>query len=94
MDVADEAEDGLGALRVERAGGLVAEEDLRLRGERAGDGHALLLAAGELRGIVFQLVAEAHELKQLGCALHCVAALHARQLQREGDVALARALHE
>ena len=41
-----------------------------------------------------KLIAEAHELKQLGCALHCVAALHARQLQREGDVALARALHE
>ena len=94
MNVTDEAEDGLGALRVERAGGLVAEEDLRLRGEGAGDGHALLLAAGELGRIVFQLVAEADQLQKLCCALHRVAALHACQLQREGNVALARALHE
>ena len=37
-------------LRVEGGGGLVEEHDLGLHGQRAGDGHALLLAAGQLAG--------------------------------------------
>ena len=55
---AHEAEDlGAGA-RVEVAGGLVGEDDPGPRGERAGDGDALLLAAGELRRAVAEPVAE------------------------------------
>ena len=34
--------------RIERGGRLVEQHDLRLHGERSGDGHALLLAAGQL----------------------------------------------
>ena len=37
-------------LGVQRAGDLVEEHDLRLHGERAQDGHALLLTARELVG--------------------------------------------
>lgn len=39
--------DELLALRVERAGGLVEQKDVRVAEERAGDGDALLLAARE-----------------------------------------------
>src|SRR3954464_1335966 len=45
-------------LRVERAGRLVEEEDFRLEGERARDGHALLLAAGELVRVGLRLLGE------------------------------------
>ena len=38
-------------LRVKRAGRLVEEQDLRFHRQRAGDGHALLLPAGELCGL-------------------------------------------
>ena len=41
----------LGAdVRVERAEGLVEQQDLGLDGQRAGERHALALAAGELGG--------------------------------------------
>jgi hypothetical protein len=46
---------------VEGAGGLVAEEHVGPLGDGAGDGHALLLAAGELRGEVVGGAAEPHE---------------------------------
>src|SRR5882672_10402770 len=37
---------------IERAGGLVGEDDSRVVDQAAGDGHALLLAAGELIGMM------------------------------------------
>jgi hypothetical protein len=40
-------------LRVERRGWLVEQHQLRLHGQRPGDGNALLLAAGELAGILW-----------------------------------------
>jgi len=46
-------------LRVEGGGDLVEEEPLRPHRERAGDGDALLLAAGEVHGIGVHLVGEA-----------------------------------
>ena len=48
-----------GRWRVEVAGRLVGEEDLSAAAEGPGDGDALLLAAGELRGLVVAAVAEA-----------------------------------
>jgi hypothetical protein len=41
---------------VQRAGGLVRKDHGGVAGQRAGNGHALLLAAGELRRNVFQLI--------------------------------------
>jgi hypothetical protein len=35
--------------RIQRRGGLVEDQDRRVLQQRAGDGHALLLAAGELQ---------------------------------------------
>ena len=51
--------------RVERACRLVKEHDLRLHHERADDGHALLLPAGQLRGIGVSPVAETDALQKL-----------------------------
>ena len=47
-EAADDAQHLARQLRVERAGGLVEAEDVRVHGQRAGDGHALLLPAREL----------------------------------------------
>jgi hypothetical protein len=51
--------------RVERAGGLVAEQHVRALGDGARDGDALLLAAGELRREVVQPLAEADQRQRL-----------------------------
>ena len=50
---------------VEVAGGLVGEQDRRPGGEGAGEGHPLLLAAGELARVVVAAVGEPHGGQQL-----------------------------
>ena len=52
-------------LRVERRGRLVKEHDLGLHGQGAGDGHALLLPAGELARVDVGLFGDAHLLQQV-----------------------------
>jgi hypothetical protein len=56
-------EDRGAGLDVEIAGGLVCEEQLGPRGGGAGDGDALLLAAGKLHRIMGEAVAEADRLE-------------------------------
>ena len=56
----DHPEDFPGELRVQGGGGLVKAEDVRLHGQGPGDGHPLLLPAGELVGVVAHPVLEAH----------------------------------
>ena len=51
-------------LRVERGGRFVEEHELRVHGQRAGDGDALLLAAGELRRVGVDLVRQADLLEE------------------------------
>ena len=51
-------------LGVERAEGLIEQEDLRPDGERPGEGHPLPLAAGELRGLATAEAVEPHEVQQ------------------------------
>ena len=50
---------------VERACRLIEEHDLRLHHKRADNGHALLLSAGQLRGVRISSVAEADALQKL-----------------------------
>jgi hypothetical protein len=45
-------------LGVKGGGRLVEQHDLRLHAERAGDGHALLLAAGELARVLVRLLGD------------------------------------
>ena len=80
----------LAHLGVERAEGLVEQQHLRLDRERARQGDALALAAGELRGIAVGEAVELHELQQLvharadlGFGRPLAPRLHA---QPEGDV--------
>ena len=64
------------ALAVEGAGRLVGQDDLPAVHQRAGDRHALLLAARKLARPVLEAVAQAERAEQLGRAR---AALGARQ---------------
>ena len=61
VEVLQQAQDLLGGLAVEVAGGLVADQQGRVGDDGAGDGDALLLAAGELGRFVLLAVGEAHQ---------------------------------
>jgi len=54
VDLAEELQELVGRAGVERAGRLVGQQDLRAGDERAGDGGALLLSAGDLVGVLFE----------------------------------------
>ena len=69
---------------VEIAGRLVGDEDGGIGRKRAGERHALLLAAGQLGGIVVSAFAQADGGKLLRRAL--VGVIDAGQLQRHRDV--------
>ena len=71
---------------VEVAGGLVAEQQIGVGDDGAGDGDALLLAAGELAGEVVEAVAEADELERGGGVFDALALLEVGELQRQFDV--------
>ena len=73
---------------------FVAEQHLRVGGQGAGDGHALLLTAGELRRIGIHAVGKAHQIQQFLGTLAGLGLVHADELQRETDVLACRALHE
>ena len=96
VDVADQLEDLARRLGVERARGLVAEQNFGVRGEGAGDGHALLLSAGELRGIGLGLILEPHDLEEFQSSLFAPLLLSPQsgKLHREADVSEAVSLHQ
>ena len=71
---------------IEVAGGLVGEDQRRVAGNGAGDGDALLLAAGELRGHVLHAGGEPDQLQGLGDALVALRRLHAPIAQRDIDI--------
>ena len=76
----EQLDDARAGVAVEIAGRLVGEEDARRVGERARDGDALLLAAGELRREVIEPVAEPDAREQLARAR--AGAAVAAQLER------------
>ena len=89
--VVEPAEPGpqlLADLRVEGAEGLVEQEDLRPRRQGPGQGHALPLAAGELRRESLGIAGELDEVQQLVDPLADLNALEACRLhlQPERDV--------
>ena len=82
-------------LGVERARGLVEQHDVRVHGQGTGDGHALLLAAGQLGGPVVYALAQPHLLQLLlgnARGLLLVAVQHL--LLRQHDVSLGREVRE
>ena len=62
--LADDPQHLAGKLRIQGGGGLVEAQHVRLHAQSPGDGHPLLLAAGELVGIVPRPVGQAHLLQQ------------------------------
>ncbi len=73
-------------LLVERGERLVHQQDLRLGGERAGDGDALAHAAGELVRIAVLEPVEADQRDELLRLVEPRGLAHAGDLEREGDV--------
>ena len=57
---ADHPQHLAGELRVQGGGGLVKAEDIGAEGQGPGDGHPLLLAAGELVGVMPRPVGQTH----------------------------------
>ena len=72
----DERHDFIGALAVEVAGGLVAEEKSGIGDDGAGDGHTLLLPAGKLAGKMACAVSEPHDGER---GFHVLAARGSRE---------------
>ena len=70
---------------VQRGGGLIEEDDVRVHGQGAGNGDALLLAAGQALGVGVGLVGQADAGQQLFSAL--VRFLLVLQLQQGGGQA-------
>ena len=73
--------------RVERGQRLVEQEQGGLRRERAGQRHALLLAARELGGILVLVVPEPHQREELVDAAVDLRARRAAPLEPVGDIA-------
>jgi hypothetical protein len=85
-DGAEQAHDLLAGFLVELAGGLVGQQQLWPAGERAGDGDALLLAAGELARPLPGVIGQAHERQHQGHPLLALAPRDPRDPQRYADV--------
>ena len=66
VDPFQQLQDGFRRLRVQRAGRLVAQQDLRRCRQRPCDADALLLPAGKLADVGILLVAQLHEVEHLG----------------------------
>ena len=94
IDVADQLEDLARGLWVERARRLVAQQDLGVRRQRAGNGDALLLTAGELRRIGLRLVGQTDRLQKLLRARSRLTAADPGKLHREADIIQTVPLHE
>ena len=86
MDVADQREDLFARARVEVAGRFVGEEHRRVDRERAGDGDALALTAGEFVGQVGQAAIELDEGQEFARAFVDSLARPAAEMQRQADV--------
>ena len=94
VDVLDQLQDGVGGVGVQGAGGFVAQQHLGIGCQGPGDGHPLLLAAGELGGIGICLVPQAHQVEKLHSALALLLTGQAAELHGEAHVLQAGALHE
>jgi hypothetical protein len=67
-EIGHDGQDLVDHLRVERRGGLVEEQSVRLHRQRPSDGHALLLAAGQLTRVLGRLVGDTDPFEQFSPA--------------------------
>ena len=97
--VADDPQHFSRQLRVQGGGGLVKAQNVRMQRQSPGNGHPLLLAAGELVGIVARPVGKTHLGQQLpsgglNVRLTLAATLLCQQLPGQCDVLQGRVLGE
>ena len=64
VDVEEQIEDLIGGLGIQRRGGLVAEQHVRVVGQRAGNADALLLPTAKLGRISLFAAFQPHQLNQ------------------------------
>ncbi|MNL27544.1 hypothetical protein D3C87_1491410 [compost metagenome] len=82
VDLAQQPEDRLRGLRVQRGRGLVAQQDRRVVHQCAGDADTLFLATGQLRGVGLVLGLQAHQFQQFADLLIAFFLGHAGDFQR------------
>ena len=87
-------EDGIGGGGVQSGGGLIAEKHLRVRSQRPGDGHPLLLAAGELGGIGTCLFLQTHQIQQFQRLFLSLGLGYTGKLHGEADIFQTGTLHQ
>ena len=68
MQVLQHSQHLAAGVAVQRAGGLIRQQDIRVVDQRTGNGNALHLAAGHFAGVLVQLIAQPHLLQRLGGA--------------------------
>ncbi len=73
---------------------FIQQKEPRLDRERAGDGHALALAAGELRDVAGGVAGQAHELQKLIDPTPAGGGVRLADPQAEGDVVADRQMRE
>ena len=86
LDIAQKLHDLHACGSVESAGGLVRQKDIRVVYKRAGNGDALHLTAGHLRGLLFQLISQSYAFKRVDCALSALRFGNAGERQRQLNV--------
>ena len=86
VEVVKYTHDLFAGLAVEVAGRLVGKDQPWLVDQRPGNGHALLLAAGDAAGQGLRIAAEADLVEHLACALAPGVHIDAGVDQRQGDV--------
>ena len=84
--VLEQVHDLHGRVRIERAGRLVGQDDVRVVDQCAGDRHALHLAAGQLVRLFIDVFAESDLLQRLARTFATVGLADAGNRQREFDV--------
>jgi hypothetical protein len=80
-ELADQVQDLACGFGVQRGGGFVAQQHGRVGRQRAGDPDALLLAAGQLRGVRGGFALQPHQFKDLEGAPAAFAAARAGDFQ-------------
>ncbi|MNP08456.1 hypothetical protein D3C76_1005250 [compost metagenome] len=86
VDIAQQRKNGAGALRVERRGGFVAQQNVRLQHQGPRDSHTLLLPARQLRWVGIGPVGQPYQLQQLLGAACAFVGRHAGHLHRQRHV--------
>ena len=86
VDLAQKLQDGISRLRIESGCRFVAEQQIRLVDERAGDADALLLPAAQLKRIDVLLVAKLHQVENFSDPGADERLRMPRHLQRKSDI--------